>query len=617
MSVAEVFKRANEQLYINYSRIKFSNPTKCQYSRFSKGTPDIKYRALPGVLINHDWKHYRIYGFEFDLTRSPDWFFSDRGANKQWPLRHFAGINYRPGNLHGDVRFNWELNRLQFLPAMALFDASLTQRLILDWSEKNPFLHGPGYLAAMEVALRWISIYWAACLLGKSLKPAVQKNLTGLAITSGNYIKNRLSTHSSAGNHLIVEAVGLFWLGKALEHWKNGRRWIKEARAILGQQVMRQINSDGSNQEQSFWYLGFVVDALLHYLLLEDHNRIAGDVWLRIQKALEFIHDMTLPEGSFPDYGDRDDGVVFRCGNAYEEAPFAGLLNIGSYFFNRPEWTRDNAMAKERLRFWQNISSGDSVDSWNIFSQKGSNSPQLKFYPDGGMTLMQWGRGRLLFRHASLGIEDTCGHGHADALSVLFYWDSIPVLIDLGSGQYNGNQNIRNYFRSTIAHNTVEIGGKNQARILGPFMWDKSYRARLENYSVSPTFSVTASHDGYLKSFGRLHTRQVRWIKADLLNICDSFLGESEVPIRGAFHLGSCKTARLQNNLIEADFNHFKFCIEFSREFSVDIYYGSKDPFLGWRSTVYGKWEPTHSIIFSTKLFKAHQYKVSLKISDK
>jgi hypothetical protein len=468
----------------------------------------------------------------------------------------------------------------------------------------------------MEVALRWISIYWAACLLGNSLNPALRQTLTGLATACGSYIENRLSTHSSAGNHLIVEAVGLFWLGKALENRKIGRHWAMKSRAILRQQIVRQINSDGSNQEQSFWYLGFVVDALLHYLLLEDRNKISDDVWLRIEKALEFIHDLTMPDGSFPDFGDRDDGVVFRCGDGYDETPFGGLLNIGAYFFNRPEWARSNAMAKERLCFWQNDPSDDSVDSLKIYDQKTSNSPRLKIYPDGGMTLMQWGKGRLLFRHAPLGIENTCGHGHADALSVIFYWNSVPVLIDLGSGQYNGDQSIRNYFRSTIAHNTVDIGGQSQAGILGPFMWKKPYDTRLQNYSESPIMSVEASHNGYLENFGHLHTRSVKWLKPHYLNIWDSFSGGSEVPIRGAFHLGSCKTVGLQNNVIEADFNHFKFCIEFPSDFSVDVYYGSKDPFLGWRSTVYGKWEPTHTIIFSAKIKNKQHYEIGLHISD-
>jgi hypothetical protein len=386
MSVNEGFKRSLESLYIHFLRLKYSNRAKCRYAHFAGSEFELKFHVLPSALLPRDWKHYRIYDFEFDLTQLPDWYFTHNDSELRWPQHHFSRINYRPGNPHGDVRFNWELNRLQFLPTLAVSDAPLARRLISDWSEKNPFLHGPGYLASMEVALRWISIYWTACLLGDSLNSGLQQTLTGLAIASGNYIENRLSTHSSAGNHLIVETVGLFWLGKALDKYKHASRWIKKARAILGQQVVRQISADGSGREQSFWYLGFVVDALLHYLLLEDRKKISDDVWLRIEKALGFIHDLTLPDGSFPDFGDRDDGVVFRCDDRYGETPFGGLLNIGAHFFNRPEWFRNGGIAKERLQFWQN----DQSANFNAFSQflsrKSSNSPQLKIYPNG----VQW-----------------------------------------------------------------------------------------------------------------------------------------------------------------------------------------------------------------------------------
>ena len=617
MSAAEVFKRAREQLYISYTRIKYSSPTKCVYRQFSEGSFNVQLQALPSAPVTRDWKHYQIYNYEFDLTQPLDWFFSETNVQKHWPTRHFADINYRPGNPFGDIRINWELSRLQFLPTMAVSNPPLTEHILSDWFEKNPFLYGPGYVASMEVAIRWISIYWAACLLGKSLKPMLHRNLIGLANASGSYIENRLSTHSSSGNHLIVEAVGLFWLGKALEQYKSGRRWIRKAREITHTQVIRQINSDGSNREQSFWYLGFVVDALLHYLLIEDRGKIPDAVWLRIAKALEFIHDLTLPDGTFPDYGDRDDGHIFRINNGYTESPFPGLLNTGAHFFKQPEWLRDCETAKERLRFWQNDRANAEIQYSQIQLEKVSSKSRLKIYPEGGMTLMQWGKGRLLFRHASLGLENTYGHGHADALSVIFYWDSIPVLIDLGSGQYNGNQVMRNYFRSTIAHNTVEIGRQNQAKILGPFMWNKSYKSRLTYHSESPVLSAEATHDGYMENFGRLCTRKITWLKPDHLDVCDFFSNGSEVPIRGAFHLGACQKAYLQNNSIKADFDKFWFSIQFPADFSVDLYYGSEVPFLGWRSTVYGKWEPIHSIVFSTKLFEKHQYRISLKISEK
>ena len=153
------------------------------------------------------------------------------------------------------------------------------------------------------------------------------------------------------------------------------------------------------------------------------------------------------------------------------------------------------------------MSSGSNeISNYPVVS---SDTPQLKTYSDGGMTLMKWGKGRLLFRHARLGLGNTCGHGHADALSVLFSWNNIPVLIDLGSGQYNGNQDIRNFFRSTIAHNTIEIGRESQAKIVGPFLWEKAYETCLTEAEKTPSFFAEAYHTGYKERFGIIHKRRI------------------------------------------------------------------------------------------------------------
>ncbi|MFH1293229.1 MAG: alginate lyase family protein, partial [Pseudomonadota bacterium] len=473
MSSIEVLKRLREYLAICYTRVRYRNPVEWPYSRFGKDEIQFIFHTMPGAPLEIYQKHYNIYNYEIDLTEPIKWNFSET-KDMRWPDYHYARIKYRPGNPYGDVRINWELNRLQFLPQMAVTNETLARTIITDWLEKNPYVHGPSYLSSMEVALRWISIYWAVCLFKESLETSLQQSVTGLALASGEFIESRLSTHSSAGNHLIVEAVGLFWIGKALQKEKIGNEWIEKARKILWEQVLVQLNSDGTNQEQSFWYLGFVVDALFHYLLLEDRQVIPKQVLERIQKATEFVHEMVSPDSAFPDYGDRDDGVVFRVNDDYKESPFPGLLNVGSFIFNRPDWFRGGYYAKKRLEFWtgKTPKHPTTLETSNNPIES-SNTPQLKTYSDGGMTLMKWGKGRILFRHAPLGSGDTCGHGHADALSVLFSWDNIPLLIDLGSGQYNGNQDIRNFFRSTIAHNTIEIGGINQAKILGPFLWER------------------------------------------------------------------------------------------------------------------------------------------------
>ena len=292
MSLAEIYKRLGEYLDIYYSLIKYHNPNQWLYSRFAPDDVDLVLHPLPYIPVDNDRKHYWFYNIEFDLTKPLNWYFSYNNS-AQWPAYHYAKINYRPGNPYGDVRINWELNRLQFLPAMAVTDEALAKSILADWLIKNPYLHGPGHLSSMEVALRWISIYWAICLFKQPLKKSFQKNLAGLAIASGKYIKGRTSTHSSAGNHLIIEAIGLFWIGKALENESIGQAWIGEARSILWKQIIRQLNPDGTNQEQTFWYLGFVLDAIFHYFLLEERARIPEEVWTRCEKTLDFINDMT------------------------------------------------------------------------------------------------------------------------------------------------------------------------------------------------------------------------------------------------------------------------------------------------------------------------------------
>jgi len=616
MSPAEVVKRLIESYEIYYSRIKYRNSSQWPYQRFATEGISLKLHELPGSPLTIDWCRYQIYNYSFDLTKKLDWYFSDQ-CNIRWPDCHYSKINYRPGNPYGDVRINWELNRLQFLPSMAISHERLVKSIITDWMAQNPYVHGPAYLASMEVALRWLSIYWAVCLFKQPLKEYFKLDLTGLAIASGKFIESRLSTHSSAGNHLIVEAVGLFWIGKALEESKVGDQWIDKARKILEEQVPKQINPDGSNQEQSFWYLGFVLDVLFHYFLLEDRKKIPSEVRDRVDKILEFINDLVLPDGLFPDYGDRDDGFILRIRGDYNESPFPGLLNIGAMFFNRPKWCKETQQAKDSLAFWTNDSEHDfrcsehrKIQSELIFK------PEIKTYQEGGMTLMKWGKGRLLFRHAHLGLGNTCGHGHADALSILFSWRDVPVLIDLGSGQYNGDQTIRNFFRSTIAHNTVEIGGKSQAEMLGPFMWKQSYETTLKESQKSPILCVEANHNGYMKEFSVLHTRRIEWSSYHKIEIMDSFSGGEGVLLKGLFHLGNCKTLDRKGQIIKAEFDDFRFCLYFPAEFFIEIYYGSMAPFLGWKSTLYGAWEPIHTIIFSTELQKDFQYRIILKIEE-
>lgn len=615
MGPSEVAKRVREHLQIYYSRFKYKNPSAWPYRGFAaRYNAPLKLFNLPGLPVDNDWENYPIYNLKFDLTKKIDWYFSEQGG-VGWPFVHYSKINYRPGNPYGDIRINWELNRLQFLPVMAVSEEKRAKEILNDWMIQNSYLYGPCYAASMEVAIRWISIFRAICLFKEPVQETMMSDITGLAIGSGKFIESRLSTHSSAGNHLIVESVGLFWIGRALEKSVMGRRWMDMSRKILHKQILRQLNGDGSNQEQCFWYLGFVLDAIFHYLLLEDRENIPDAVWQRMEKCGEFVYKMVTVKGDFPDYGDRDDGFIFRVGDDYDVPPFPGLLNIGAFFFNRLEWEEHGVIASNRAGFFRKDYHRPLSHHQKGADQKYFKRPEIECFPEGGMTLMRRGKGKLLFRHARLGLGNTCGHGHADALSVLFSWQGVPVLIDLGSGQYNRDQKIRNYFRSTIAHNTVEIGGGNQAKILGPFLWEKSYETKLKEIFSEPDISATAEHTGYVDDYFTIHNRRISWENDNEIRIHDAFYGPGGFKMRGAFHFGpACVGLNHSERCIMADFNDFEVRFMFSDAFEFGFYYGDTNPFLGWRSTIYGNWEPIHALIFSKRLSAEYQYDIKIRV---
>ena len=119
-----------------------------------------------------------------------------------------------------------------------------------------------------------------------------------------------------------------------------------------------------------------------------------------------------------------------------------------------------------------------------------------------------------------------------------------------------------------------------------------------------------------MKDFSVLHTRRIEWPSYHQIEILDSFHGGKRLPLRGAFHIGKCKSVDRKGQIVEVDFDNFLFYLCFPKEFSLEIYYGSEDPFMGWRSIIYGEWEPIYTIIFSTELKKDFQYRIIFKIEE-
>ena len=116
-------------------------------------------------------------------------------------------------------------------------------------------------------------------------------------------------------------------------------------------------------------------------------------------------------------------------------------------------------------------------------------------------------------------------HAHADSLSCVVHVDSEPLLIDTGTSTYAPGA-VRDRERSTAAHNTLEVDGRDSTEVWGAFRAGR--RARVLRMSASAdadTVTVEAAHDGYRSLPGRPgHHR--RWsLRADELRVDDTVTG--------------------------------------------------------------------------------------------
>ncbi len=92
-------------------------------------------------------------------------------------------------------------------------------------------------------------------------------------------------------------------------------------------------------------------------------------------------------------------------------------------------------------------------------------------------------------------------HAHADALSVEVRHDGVDLLADPGTYCYHGEPEWRSWFRSTAAHNTIEIANADQSEEGGPFLWNTQARTTTLACDVGdqPVQTWSAEHDGYAR----------------------------------------------------------------------------------------------------------------------
>ena len=578
-------------------------------------------------LMRGEWE---VLGVTRTDLAEPDWFF-DPVTDRRAPAERYAfRINHRSEAQTGNIKQVWEISRLQHLTLLATawflsHDDAYAQRVadqLHSWWQENPFLSGVHWTSGIEIGIRLISLAWIRRLLDEWPGAADLFERDGLAVQQirwhQQYLAAFQSRGSSANNHVIAEAAGKLVASCAFPWFPQSRRWRQQSARLLEQELIRNTFPSGIGRELASDYHCFVAElALLAAIEAEGSDRpLDRAAWQRLcamtDSAAALLDEHLQP----PHQGDGDEGRGLLLDPPVPNR-WPSLLALGDVVFGRlPWWPATAADVGSTII-------GALAGAKHDIADRPGERPS--HFPDAGITLLRTNAGQTpeiwcRCDGGPHGFLSIAAHAHADALSVEVRCGGVEILADPGTYCYHGEPAWRSYFRSTLAHNTVELDGQNQSSEGGPFLWLRHASAReIGVRDDGKVASWTAEHDGYsVLTPPARHQRAVRLDRASRsIEILDEVGGGHDV--RLAFHLGPDVRAELDGTVATLRWPGpvpGEARLELPAGLRWSVHRGETEPILGWHSSGLGRRVPAFTLLGSGTSVDGEAYATRLAFAS-
>ena len=583
-------------------------------------------RALLAAADDVATGHLSYFNFDRVHVGQPIPWYRDHNAGKTASPKMIQQIDYRDFATNGDCKEVWEPNRHHQFVILArayavtgdLRYAEVLVAQMSSWMEQNPYGYGINWRSPLELAVRMINWVLALELIRDSgLLTGERWQAIYECIQAHCWETFRkISRGSSANNHAIGELAGVFVAASWLPGLAGAAQMVEECRVGLIEEMDRQTYEDGCNREHALGYQFFVIQFHLVCAMVGrwSGNEFPDPYMMRLQNMLEFVAAVA-EGGPLPLFGDQDDGYVLDLGNHARD--IGALMDIGCRLFEMSAAARHLALRSESA--WWLLGDAETrapapMDAGMLVSTA---------FEDSGYFLLQSANQSrsvsILFDCAELGYGALAAHGHADALSFALRVNGEYLLIDTGTYDYFTYPSFRNYFRSTAAHNTVEIDGEDQSVMSGPFMWGRRATPRLIDWSTNPIeTTITAEHDGYARLEDPVtHRRSLTLTHLDFsCTIVDHLTASAAHTVKVYFHLGpACSVSEMRGNAIYVHTDNApSFILTLDAALEVGTLRGSDEPIGGWYSPGYHCKLPVTTIVGSLRISGTKTLKHSIAL---
>lgn len=316
----------------------------------------------------------------------------------------------------------WIFN-LHYFKFLASTSAVRARDVILDWIDVNRDRRSAAW-QPYPLSLRvreWIEWLHTNPQAPEPLRQA----MIGSIAAQVDWLGRRLE-FDLMGNHLLENAITLCWAGLSFAG-TEAERWRREGEALLEREMCAQLLADGSHEERSPMYQAQLAEGLLRLaeVAAQTPTPSAARLAARARAAgaglLAALDPLVHPDGDYALMNDTALGVAPTLGALRER------FDVGAG--GRQPWMQ---------------SAGGFAGC----------------RPDAG--------GYLVFDAGPIGPKHQPGHGHAGALSFELSAGGRRIVTDTGVLTYACGA-ARRHDRSTAAHNTVEIDGRDQSEVWGAF----------------------------------------------------------------------------------------------------------------------------------------------------
>ncbi|MCZ7558273.1 MAG: heparinase II/III family protein [Bacteroidia bacterium] len=358
----------------------------------------------------------------------------------------------------------------------AILDTAI--RFALDWDEAFA-LHLPGarrsawhpYVLSIRTE-SWVRLHGIVIAHGWSGDDARLSALPG-GVEQMTAVLLRNLEKGTMANHLLRNIKALVFAGLFLDT-DTGASARRIGMRLLERELREQILDDGCHFERSpMYHVSMLNDVLdMAEAMLLSGSTVPESLASAILRMTDFLRRMRHPDGEIPMFND----------------------STRSFFLRTDEvLARGTALCAELEVEAPRPAASDS-DPRRISGLLIAETPRL------------W----LVFDAGLVGPDYQPGHAHCDTLSFELSVDGRRFISDTGVFHYKESPE-RTYSRSTAAHSTIEIDGREQSEVWKSFRVGRRAKIRHMSRTVQDGLIILRGmHDGYTRyGKGLLHERAV------------------------------------------------------------------------------------------------------------